>query len=295
MSAVVLLLLTGLGLGALYYLIAAGLSLIFGLMDVVNFAHGAFLTAGSYAAWWLATRLAGGGGWGFPLAALFATTVGAAVATVVEISLIRPLYQRGREQILVTVGLGLALPAVATAVWGADARPFPTPRALAGTVPVAGAAVPVDRFVLLGTAGLALLALRMFLRHTRYGLIVRAGVEDRAMVTALGIDVRKAFTLVFLLGGALAGLGGALADLYYGSVDPGRGTALLIIAFVVVVVGGLRPTAGVAVAAGAIGLAQQFADYYLSAGAGELAVVVVLAVMLLRPDRIRLDRFRRAA
>src|SRR5262249_55332577 len=104
MNTVVLLAITGLGLGALYYLVAAGLSLIFGLMDVVNFAHGAFLTAGSYAAWWLADRLAPWGVGGFVLAVLFGAAVGMVLATLVETILIRPLYRRQREQVLVTVG-----------------------------------------------------------------------------------------------------------------------------------------------------------------------------------------------
>lgn len=290
MSTLILLALTGLGLGALYYLVASGLSLIFGLMDVVNFAHGAFLTVGSYAGWWLLAALKPWGAWGFALAVVLAIAVGAALAVVVETGLIRPLYGRGREQILVTVGLGLALPALVTAVWGADSRQVPVPSALAGTVRLFGAAVPVDRFVLIGAAVLVVLGLRAFLARTRYGLIVRAGVENRAMVTALGIDVRRAFTLVFAIGGALAGLGGALAELYFGSVNPGQGTSLLIFAFVVVVVGGMRPTTGVALAAAVIGLVQQLADYYVSAGLGDLSVVIVLALVLLRPERLTIRR-----
>ncbi|MGH3440409.1 MAG: branched-chain amino acid ABC transporter permease [Sciscionella sp.] len=285
MSTVVLLALTGLGLGALYYLIASGLSLIFGLMDVVNFAHGAFLTAGSYATWWAAASLRSWGLWGFLVALLFGVVVGTALAAVIEAGLIRPLYERRKEQILITVGLGLALPALAMAVWGADPRQFATPDVLTGTAGVLGAKVPIDRFVLIGIAVLVVLGLRAFLARTRYGLIVRAGVEDRSMVSALGIDVRRAFTLVFALGGALAGLGGALADLYFGSVDPGTGTSLLVFAFVVVVVGGMRPTSGVGLAAAVIGLVQQFTDYYLAPGFGEVSVVVVLAAVLLRPER----------
>lgn len=286
MSTIVLLALTGLGVGALYYLVAAGLSLIFGLMDVVNFAHGALLTGGAYAAWWLAGRLARWGVGGFVLAVLFGAAVGLVLATVMETMLIRPLYQRRQDQLLVTVGLSLALPALATGIWGADPRTSTPPAGLGGTVRVLGAAVPADRFVLIGAAGVVVLALWLFLARTRYGLIVRAGVEDRAMVSALGIDVRRAFTLVFALGGTLAGVGGALANLYYGEVDPGQGTALLIFAFVVVVVGGMRPTTGVVLSAAVIGLVQQFADYYLASGLGDLSLVVVLAVVLLRPDRL---------
>jgi branched-chain amino acid transport system permease protein len=279
MSTLILLVLTGLGLGALYFLVASGLSLIFGLMDVLNFAHGAFLTAGAYAAWWASAHMP------FYLAVVFGVAVGAVIAAVVETGLIRPLYDRPKEQILVTVGLGLAIPAVIQGIWGADARPVAVPRALAGTVGILGADVPTDRFLLIGGAVVVLAGLKLFLGSTRYGLVVRAGVEDRAMVTALGIDVRKAFTLVFALGGALAGLAGALGGLYFGSVNPGQGTSLLIFAFVVVVVGGLGSPEGVALAAAGVGLVQQLTNYYAASGLGDLAVVVVLALTLLARRR----------
>ncbi|MFF7153880.1 branched-chain amino acid ABC transporter permease [Streptomyces sp. NPDC008139] len=287
MSTVVLLTTTGLGLGALYFLVASGLSLIFGLMDVLNFAHGALLSIGAYGTWWAASGHlpgAGSGGFGFVLAVAFGTAVGTVAAMVLELALIRPLYERPREQVLATVGVGLAVPALLSAIWGADARTFPGPAALSGTFGLFGARVPVNRLVLIGAAVLVLLALRLFLGRTRHGLVVRAGVEDRAMVTALGIDVRRAFTLVFAIGGAAAALGGALGGLYYGSVDPGQGTSLLIFAFVVVVMGGMGSVSGAALAAVGVGLVQQFANYYTASGLGDLAVVVLLAaLLLLRP------------
>ncbi|KDN85336.1 branched-chain amino acid ABC transporter permease [Kitasatospora cheerisanensis] len=281
MNTVVLLACTGLGLGALYFLVASGLSLIFGLMDVLNFAHGALLSVGAYAAWWAATD----GGLGFWLAVPFGTAVGTAASVLLELALIRPLYARPRDQILATVGVGLALPALIMGIWGADARPFPQPESLSGTVRLLGATVPVNRFVLMAAALIVLVLLRLFLAKTRYGLIVRAGVEDRAMVTALGIDVRKAFTLVFAIGGAAASLGGALAGLYFGSLNPGQGTGLLIFAFVVVVMGGMGSVTGAAVASVGVGLVQQFANYYTAAGLGDLSVVVLLAVLLLVKPR----------
>jgi branched-chain amino acid transport system permease protein len=284
MATVTLLAVTGLGLGALYFLVAAGLSLIFGLMDVLNFAHGALLSLGAYASWWAASgHLPGAGATvpGFLLAAAFGTAVGTAGAVLLELALIRPLYRRPREQVLATVGVGLAVPALLSAVWGADAHRFPAPAALTGTVTLLGANVPVTRPVLVLVALLVLGGLRLFLARTRYGLVVRAGVEDRAMVTALGIDVRRAFTLVFALGGAAAALAGALGGLYFGSVDPGQGSGLLVFAFVVVVMGGLGSPGGVALAAVAVGLVQQFANYYTAAGLGDLSVVVLLAALLL--------------
>lgn len=281
MATIVLLACTGLGLGALYFLIASGLSLIFGLMDVLNLAHGALLSVGAYATWWAAAQA----GMGFWLALAFGTAVGTAAAVVLELVLIRPLYTRPRDQILATVGVGLAVPALLMGIWGGDARPFPQPESLAGTVDVFGASVPVNRFVLIGAAVLVLVALRLFLAKTRYGLIVRAGVEDRAMVTALGIDVRKAFTLVFAIGGAAAALGGGLAALYFGSVNPGQGANLLIFAFVVVVMGGMGSVGGAAIAAVAVGLVQQFANYYTADGLGDLAAVGLLALLVLTRPR----------
>ena len=288
MPTVVLLTLTGLGLGALYFLVASGLSLIFGLMDVLNFAHGALLSVGAYGTWWAASGHlpgAGSGGFGFVLAVVFGTAVGTAAAVLLELAVIRPLYERPREQVLATVGVGLAVPALLSAVWGADARPFPGPKALTGTFGLLGAQVPVNRLVLIAAALVVLAVLKLFLGRTRHGLVVRAGVEDRAMVTALGIDVRRAFTLVFAIGGAAAALGGALGGLYFGSVDPGQGTSLLIFAFVVVVMGGLGSVSGAALASVAVGLVQQFANYYTTAGLGDLAVVVLLAALLLVKPR----------
>lgn len=284
MSTLVLLTFTGLGLGALYFLVSSGLSLIFGLMDVLNFAHGALLSVGAYATWWAASGHlpgAGSGGLGFVLAVAFGTAVGTLAAVLLELAVIRPLYERPREQVLATVGVGLAVPALLSAIWSPDAHPFPGPDALSGTFGLLGARIPVNRLVLIAAALVVLVALRLFLAGTRHGLVVRAGVEDRAMVTALGTDVRKAFTLVFAIGGAAAALGGALGGLYFGSVDPGQGTSLLIFAFVVVVMGGMGSLPGAALASVAVGLVQQFANYYTTAGLGDLSVVVLLAALLL--------------
>jgi branched-chain amino acid transport system permease protein len=284
LSTFVLLTITGLGLGAMYFLIASGLSLIYGLMGVLNFAHGALLTAGAYATWWMSTHVGGGPGTKLLAGAVFGIAVGAALAALIELVLIRPLYRRPVEQVLVTVGLALALGALVEAIWGFDARPFPVPAWLIDTTSVLGASIPNDRFVEIAAAALVLAGLTGFLRFTRYGLIIRAGVENRAMVTALGIDVRRAFTLVFALGGAAAALAGVLSGVYYGVVDPTRGTSLLIFAFIVVVIGGFGSIGGTAVAAVAVGLLQQYTNYY-SSGLGDLAVVLLLAiVLLLRPE-----------
>jgi branched-chain amino acid transport system permease protein len=282
MSTFVLLTITGLGLGALYFLIASGLSLIYGLMGVLNFAHGAFLTVGAYAMWFTESKLPGISVLPrFLLGALAGLVVGAVFAALVELVLIRPLYKRHIEQVLVTVGLGLATTALVVAIWGNDARTVAAPAWLGKTTTVVGAHIPNDRWILIIAAVVVLIALNAFLKRTRYGLIIRAGVENRAMVTALGIDVRRAFTLVFAIGGVAAALAGVLGNVYFSTVDPARGTSLLIFAFIVVVIGGLGSLRGTAGAAVVVGLVQQYANYYASSGLGDLSVVLLLGLVLL--------------
>lgn len=275
MTTVILLAVTGLGLAALYFLVASGLSLVFGLADVLNFAHGLFLSAGAYVTWWTSAYVP------LWLALLLGVLAGVIAGVLVELILIRPLYSRTIEQVLVTVGLSLAGVALLQAVFGADARPFPRPSWASGVVSILGARIPVDRFVLIVAAVLVFLGLMAFLRYTRYGLIVRAGVENREMVSALGIDVRKAFTLVFAIGGGAAALAGALAGIYFSTVSPTTGSSLLIFAFIVVVIGGMGSVPGSALAAVLVGLLQQFVNYYGTSGAGDVCVVALLAAVLL--------------
>jgi len=290
MTTFVLLTITGLGLGAMYFLVASGLSLIYGLMGVLNFAHGAFITFGAYAGWWISTKVGGSVEGQLLVGAAFAMLVGAVLAAVVELVFIRPLYRRPVEQVLVTVGLALALGALVYGIWGADAKFYPVPDWMLDTTTILGANIPNDRFVEIAVAAVVLVGLISLLRFTRIGLVIRAGVENRAMVTALGIDVRKTFTFVFALGGAVAALAGVLSGVYFGTVDPTRGTTLLIFAFIVVVIGGFGSIGGSAVAAVAVGLVQQYANYYAAdwldwSGAGDVAVMLLLAsVLLLRPE-----------
>jgi branched-chain amino acid transport system permease protein len=286
MSTFVLLTVTGLGLGALYFLIASGLSLIYGLMGVLNFAHGSFITVGAYAMWFTESKLGGVAIWPrFLLGSLVGLVVGGVFAALVELVLIRPLYRRHVDQVLVTVGLGLSTTALVVAIWGNDARPVPAPSWLGDTTKFLGARIPNDRFVLIAAAVVVLVSLTAFLKRTRYGLIIRAGVENRAMVTALGIDVRRAFTLVFAIGGVAAALAGVLGNVYFTTVDPSRGTSLLIFAFIVVVIGGLGSLRGTAMAAVVVGLVQQYANYYASSGLGDLSVVLLLGIVLLARPR----------
>jgi branched-chain amino acid transport system permease protein len=281
-STFVLLTITGFGLGAMYFLVASGLSLIYGLMGVLNFAHGSFLAVGAYTMWFTESRLGGVAELPrFLVGSLAGLAAGGVFAALVELVLIRPLYKRHIEQVLVTVGLSLATTALLVAIWGNDARAVPAPTWLGNTTSVFGASIPNDRFVEIITAVVVLVTLNTFLRRTRYGLIIRAGVENRSMVTALGIDVRRAFTLVFAIGGVAAAIAGVLSNVYFSTVDPSRGTSLLIFAFIVVVIGGLGSLRGTAISAIVVGLVQQYANYYASSGLGDLSVVLLLGIVLL--------------
>jgi branched-chain amino acid transport system permease protein len=283
MSTVVLLLITGLGLGALYFLVASGLSLIYGLMGVLNFAHGAFLTIAAFLGWEVGRRISDGTWWGLLLSALVGMIVGAIVAAATEYFLIRRLYERHIEQALITVGLALASVALFEGIWGTDPIYTEKPGWLTQTTEILGAKIPNDRFLLIACAALVLGGIVLFLRKTRYGLIIRAGVENRSMVTALGIDVRRSFTIVFAIGGAAAGLGGVLASVYYGYVSAHLGSVLLIFAFIVTVIGGLGSLTGAAIASVLVAVLQQFANFYLD-GTGDFVVIIALAaVLLIRP------------
>lgn len=287
MTTFLLLTITGLGLAGLYLLIAAGLSLIFGLMDVLNFAHGAFLTIGAYTAWLVAASLPTSTAIGvtFTVALLAGVAMGAAVAALMEIGLVRRLYGQHVGQVLLTVGLLLAVTALVRAIFGSDPLTFPVPAWMNEVTVVAGARIANSRFVTIAAALAVYLGLMAFLRHTRYGLVIRAGVENRAMVQALGINVTRAFTVVFALGGALAALGGVLTGTFFGTITADQGTSLLIFAFIVVIIGGLGSIRGSAVAAVLVGLLQQYANYYALVGAGDLIVVLLLAgVLLVRPQ-----------
>jgi branched-chain amino acid transport system permease protein len=288
MSTFLLLTITGLGLGAMYFLIASGLSLIYGLMGVLNFAHGAFITVGGYTTWWTSVHVFDGidsALWRFLASAGLGLVLGGVFAALVELILIRPLYSRHIEQVLVTVGLSLAFVALVTGIWGPDAKTVVVPAWLHDTTDIAGAHIPNDRWIEIATAAAVLTLLQLFLRKTRYGLIIRAGVENRAMVQALGIDVRKAFTLVFAIGGVAAAIAGVLSGVYFNTVNPEQGTSLLIFAFIVVVIGGLGSIAGSAAAAVVVGLTQQYTNYYASAGVGDMVVVLLLGLVLLARPR----------
>lgn len=281
MSTFLLILITGIGLGALYFLVASGLSLIYGLMGVLNFAHGAFLTIGAFTGLWIATKVfPNPTTWTF-IVSMFAGGIAAGLfALLMEQLVITRLYNRHIDQALVTVGVSLVVTALLGGWFGFDARFLPTPLWFTKAATIGDAIIPVDRFIYIGVAAILLVAMLSILKFTRIGLIIRAGVENRSMVTALGINVRLAFSTVFFIGGFAAGVGGVLISVFSYGVSPLMGGSWLIYGFIVVVVGGMGSIAGSAIAAMLIGITNQFANYYLT-GLGDFVVVIILATVLL--------------
>ncbi len=297
MSTFVAITISGLALGAVYFLVASGLSLIYGLMDVLNFAHGIFLTLGAYAGWAVATHVSQRNGAMFLVTAVAAIAAGAMVAAATELLLIRPLYGNPVGQILVTIGLDLALVGLLLGGFGSDSRSIPVPGWLTAVTTVGPERIPNGDFVALGVGLAMLAALTWFLNRTRYGIIIRAGAENRDMVRALGIDVGRAFTLVFAIGGAAAGLAGLLNSVAFSSglISPLQGDQMLIFAFIVVVIGGLGSIFGAAIAAVVVSLVQVYVTFYAGSGSGlaqlgNMSVVLVLAVVLLARPRGLLGR-----
>ncbi len=269
---------TGLALGAVYVLLATGLSLIFGLMGVVNFAHGAFFMVGAYAGLFL-----------FGLTGQFwACLVGVPLliglgGLVVERVLLRPLQGRGPDDpLLLTFGLSYVMVEGVRMLWGKQSLPFDTPEALQGAVDIGIGYFPLYRLFVIGVAAVVMLALWLLIERTRVGLVIRAGARDPQIVQVLGIDVSLVWLLVFGLGTGIAGLAGLLAAPLQG-VSPEMGATVLAEAFVVTVVGGMGSLAGAVVAGLLIGLVVSMAGLFAPEMAKVSMYALMALVLLVRP------------
>jgi branched-chain amino acid transport system permease protein len=242
--------LNGLQLGILLFLIAAGLTLTFGVMNFVNLAHGVQYMVGAYLAAMFASLT--GGFWG---ALALTLPIALAFGLALEVLVFRWLYDRDHlSQILATFGVILFLNQGVKTIWGAAPLSVPMPLALSGSIPLMpGLLFPVYRLALIGVGLATALALYLLINHTRVGMLVRAGSTNAAMVSALGVDIRRLFMLVFGFGAMLAGFAGALVAPIL-SVEPGMGDNLLILAFVVIVIGGIGSIRGAFIAALMVGL-----------------------------------------
>lgn len=287
MSNLVLVLITGLGLGGLYFLLASGLSLIYGLMGILNMAHGVFFAVGGFTAWLVMTNttVVEDLVLRFVIAVLSAAVVGTVIGVLVERVLIARTYDNHLSQILLTIGLSFTMVAILGGIFSYNTQPMIQPEWFVNTTSILGAHIPNSQLLVLAVAVVLLVLLLLFISKTRYGLIIRAGVENRRMVELLGINVDRSFTLVFAVGGVLAAVGGALGSVFLNGVNPQMGTRELIFAFIVVIIGGLGSISGTAVAAAVVAVCQSLANFYLAAGMGDIVVMLMLAIVLLvRPQ-----------
>lgn len=278
-SLFMLQLMTGIALGAVYALLAIGLSLIFGMLTVVNFAHGAFFMVGAF----LGVYFLGLTG-NFWLSLVIAPLVVGAIGLLAERFLVRPLYGRGIDYpLLLTFGLSYVLIDVVRALFGIEGLPSSTPASLRGAVDLGFGHFPLYRLFLIGATAMVVLALWLFLEKTRYGLIIRAGSRDAEIVRVLGVDITKVWWLVFGLGTAIAGLSGVLAAPTR-AVNPEMGIHVLAEAFVVTVVGGMGSLPGAVVAGLLVGIVFSMTALVAPAYA-EMSIFVLMAlVLLVRPQ-----------
>jgi len=251
--------LNGLQYGVMLFLMAAGLTLVFGIMNLVNLAHGSLYMVGAY----LATAFAAWSG-SFVLGAALALPATLLVGVVVEVVALRTLYERDHlDQVLATFGLILFFNELIAIIWGRAAIYTSVPPFLGGHIRVLpGVPYPAYRaaIILVGVAVAVLLW--VLVTRTRLGMRIRAGASNRTMVSALGVNIRLLYTLVFGLGAALAGLAGAMAGPIY-SVQPGMGEAILIQVFVVIVIGGIGSIRGAMVGAIVVGMADTLGRAFL--------------------------------
>ena len=251
--------LNGLQLGVLLFLLAAGLTLVFGIMDFINLAHGAFYMLGAFICATLAMWLDS-----FLIAVVLAVPITFAIGVVVELGVARQLYQADHlEQILATFGLILIADTLVQMIWGPEGLTFALPEILNGQVRLfSGAEFPIYRVLIIAVGLLVASALYLVVSHTRTGMLIRAGASNRRMVEALGVDIRMLFTLVFAAGAAMAGLAGLMiAPITEASI--GMGNEILIVAFVVIVIGGIGSVQGAFFGAMLVGLIDTLGRAFL--------------------------------
>ncbi len=270
---------SGAALGAILIMVALGLTIIFGMLGIVNFAHGALFMVGAYAGVYVAT-LTGSFWW----ALLVAPIAVGAFGMLIERFLIRPLYGRSIDDpLLLTFGLGYVLVEGVRIVFGTDGVPFATPDILSGVVDLGVGYFPLYRLFVMGVVAVVLLCLWLALEKTRFGLIVRAGARDPLIMKVLGVDIGKLWLLVFGLGVAITAMGGVLAAPMR-NVSPEMGSLVLAEAFVVTVIGGMGSLLGAVVAGLLVGITVSLTALF----APEMATIVMFALMaailLIRPQ-----------
>ncbi|GHF57171.1 branched-chain amino acid ABC transporter permease [Seohaeicola zhoushanensis] len=282
----------GLSMGLMIFLMASGLSLVFGLMDVLNFGHSAFVSFGAFVS---ASTLAALSGWltsgSLTLEVLaLALALGAAVAFglgagwAFERVIVKPVYADHLRQILITMGALIVADEVILATWGGVPLAVPRPSFLEGAVIIGDSSIEVYRLFAVAVGVVVYLGLYLMLNRTRMGLLIRAGVENREMVEALGFRVDRLFVLVFMLGSALAGLGGAMWAGYQTLITPDLGAEILVIVFIVVIIGGLGSIQGTLLGAIIVGLMQNYVGFLAPKLSLASNMILMMAILLWRPN-----------
>ena len=284
----------GLAMGMIIFIIASGLTLVFGLMDVLNFGHGVFIALGAF----VATSVLGAmGDWTgsqelwrnliavFP-AMLIAMLVAGAVGLAFERFIVRPVYGQHLKQILITMGGMIIGEELIKVIWGPQQIPLPLPEGMRGAVLVGDAAIEKFRLVAV-VVGLAVFGgLAWVLGRTKIGLLIRAGVQDREMVESLGYQIRRLFVGVFVIGSALAGLGGVMWGMYQQNVIAQMGAQVNVLIFIVNIIGGLGSTGGALIGALLVGLMANYTGFLVPKVALFSNIALMAVVLLWRPQGV---------
>lgn len=290
-SSWVTLTVAGLAMGMMIFLMASGLSLVFGLMDVLNFGHSAFVSFGAFIA---ASVLAWLGGWlgsdsillnsAAVLAAFIAAiTFGLAAGWFFETVVIKPVYHDHLRQILITMGALIVAEQAILAIWGGAPMSVPRPSFLEGSFLIGDVAIEIYRVYALILGALVYAALYLTLNRTRIGLLIRAGVENREMVEALGFRIDRLFVGVFMVGSALAAMGGVMWAGYETLITPALGAEMMIVVFIVVIIGGLGSIEGTLLGAIMVGLVANYVGFLAPKLALASNMLLMLAILLWRP------------
>jgi branched-chain amino acid transport system permease protein len=281
----------GLAMGMMIFIMASGLTLVFGLMDVLNFGHGAFVSVGAFTAtlvllpmhgWLEADSLLQNLGV-LALAMLAAMLATGLLGWAFERIVIMPVYGQHLKQILITMGGMIVAEQLINVIWGADQIALPLPASLRGSILLGDAAIEKYRLLAV-VVGLAVFAaMFLVLNRTRIGLLIRAGVENREMVEALGYRIRRLFVAVFAAGSALAGLGGVMWGLYKENLSASMGSEIMVMIFIVVIIGGLGSVGGCFIGALLMALAANYAGFLAPKVALVSNIVLMIAILLWRP------------
>jgi branched-chain amino acid transport system permease protein len=271
--------LNGLATGMLIFLLAAGLTLIFGLMDVLNFAHGGLFAWGAYSGIWIYTTTGS-----FVIGILGAIITGFLLGIITEKWIIKPVYGNHVQQILITLGLMLVLSEMLKVIWGPNQLTANPPEYLQGSWEI-GSMIIIKYRVFIIVVGLLVFAgVQYLLKNTKIGLVVRAGVMNKEMVQALGINIKKVFMFVFMIGSGMAALGGVLFGPYSGVIHAGMGMEFAILAFIVVVIGGMGNFTGSVMAAILVGLSGSFMAYYVPELSLAVNMLLMAVVLIVKPQ-----------